>query len=58
MRHKVTLQARLGRGTFYWVCTVTADSEEEAVAAAENLFMAEVQSGKEWEFESFEVEAA
>ncbi|MBK1638714.1 hypothetical protein CCR85_00885 [Rhodothalassium salexigens] len=56
MQRKVTLQARLGRGTFYWVCTVHADSDEEAITAAENLFMEEVRSGREWEFEDFEID--
>jgi len=54
---KVTLQAELKRGTFYWVTTVQADSEEEAVVAAENLFAAEMESVEEWEFNDYDVEA-
>ena len=54
-RH-VTLKAELKRGTFYWVCDVTADSEEEAVVAAENLFLAEMDGAKDWEFSDFNVD--
>lgn len=55
MRKKVTLQANLRRGTFYWVTTVDADSEEEAIVAAENLFSAEMERADEWEFNDFDV---
>ena len=55
---KVTLQATIGRGTFYWVVEVDANSEEEAVVAAENLFLTEVERGEEWEFNDFLVEEA
>ena len=57
-RYKVTLQAQLGRGTFYWVADVKADSEEEAVVSAENLFLAELDKGQDWAFEDFEIEPA
>ncbi|GHF16965.1 hypothetical protein GCM10017044_09150 [Kordiimonas sediminis] len=53
---KVTLQAKLNRGTFYWVTTVDASSEEEAVVAAENLFLAEMEKANEWEFDDYNVE--
>ncbi|WCL54993.1 MULTISPECIES: hypothetical protein [Kordiimonadales] len=53
---KVTLQAELKRGTFYWVTTVEADSEEEALVAAENLFSAEMETASEWEFSDYDVE--
>jgi len=55
-RQKVTLQATIGRGTFYWVVEIDADSDEEAVVAAENLFLTEVERGGEWEFNDFLVE--
>ena len=55
-RQKVTLQAQLKRGTFYWVAEVDATSEEEAVVAAENLFLAELEKADEWEFSDFDVE--
>ena len=56
--YKVTLKARLKRGTFYWVAEVRAETEEEAVVAAENLFLAEIETSHEWEFEEFDVEPA
>lgn len=56
--HKVTLQASIGRGTFYWVVEVNADSDEEAVVAAENLFLTEIDRGEDWEFNDFLIEPA
>lgn len=52
----VTLQAKLKRGTFYWVASVDADSDEEAVVAAENLFLKEMETSSEWEFTDYNVE--
>jgi len=49
-RYKVTLKAELKRGSFYWVATVNADSEEEAEIAAEHLFMAEMENTADWHF--------
>ena len=57
-QHKVTLQANLKRGTFYWVANVNADTEEEAVVAAENLFLAELEKSGDWEFTDYDVEKA
>ena len=54
---RVTLKAKLGRGEFYWVADVNADSEDEAVVVAENLFLAEMEKSQNWEFTDFEVEA-
>jgi hypothetical protein len=51
----VTLKATLSRGEFYWVTEVDANSEEEAVVAAENLFLAEMDRIDEWEFTDFDV---
>jgi len=53
---KVTLKAKLGRGEFYWVAEVNADSEDEAIVVAENLFVAELEKSQDWEFTDFEVE--
>ena len=53
---KVTLKATLGKGEFYWVTEVNADSEEEAVVVAENLFAAEMEKSQDWEFTDFNVE--
>lgn len=57
-QRKVTLQAQLPHGTFYWVTQVDANSEEEAVVAAENLFLAEMERIDEWAFTDFNVEDA
>lgn len=57
-RKKVTLQAELPHGVFYWVTEVDAASEEEAVVAAENLFLAEMERIGEWTFNDFNVEEA
>lgn len=54
-RH-VTLKANLKCGTFYWVCDVYAESEEEAVVAAENLFAKEMETVSDWEFADFQVD--
>jgi len=55
-RQKVTLQASLPHGTFYWVTEVDASSDEEAVVAAENLFLTELDRIEEWAFSDFNVE--
>ncbi len=57
-RQKVTLQAALPHGKFYWVTEVDATCEEEAVVAAENLFLSEMDRIDEWEFTDFDVEKA
>lgn len=57
-RQKVTLKASLPHGEFYWVTEVDASSEEEAVVAAENLFLAEMENIDEWEFTDFDVSDA
>jgi hypothetical protein len=57
-RQTVTLKASLPHGTFYWVTEVEANSEEEAVVAAENLFLSEMDNIEEWEFTDFEVASA
>lgn len=54
-RKRVTLKATLKRGEFYWVADVDASSEEEAVVAAENLFLSEMERIEDWEFTDFEV---
>lgn len=55
---RVTLKAEMKHGEFYWVTTVHADSEDEAIVAAENLFQAEMERGNEWEFSDFNVDLA
>lgn len=54
--YKVTLKADLKRGSFYWVSTVDANSEEEAITAAEHLFMAEVENSADWSFSDSNIE--
>lgn len=55
---RVTLKTDLKHGEFYWVTTVSADSEDEAVVAAENLFQAEMERMSEWEFTDYNVDPA
>lgn len=54
----VTLKATMKHGEFYWVTTVDADSEEEALVAAENLFLSEMERVGDWEFSDYNVENA
>ena len=54
-RQTVTLKAEMPNGTFYWVTEVNADTEEEAVAAAEKLFLSEIEGSADWYFSEFEV---
>ncbi|MCK5425627.1 MAG: hypothetical protein KAI89_09650 [Emcibacter sp.] len=54
--YKITLKADLKRGSFYWVTTVTADSEEEATVSAEHLFMAEMETAQDWTFSDSDIE--
>jgi len=54
-RMHVTLKATLPQGEFYWVTDIDADSEDEAVVAAENKFMAFMDSGADWEFTDYDV---
>lgn len=55
-RKRVTLKSTLGHGEFYWVATVNADCDDEAIVAAENLFTAEMERNKEWEFDDYNVD--
>ncbi|MDA0338396.1 MAG: hypothetical protein O2910_00885 [Proteobacteria bacterium] len=57
MKYKITLKASLKRGTFYWVADVKADSEEEAVVAAEHLFEAQMEEKRDWAFDDFDAVA-
>ncbi|HPF47080.1 MAG: hypothetical protein KDF58_09915 [Alphaproteobacteria bacterium] len=54
--YKVTLKSELPRGTFYWVTNVNADSEEEAVASAENLFLEQINTANDWDFSDYDAE--
>ncbi len=54
--YKITLRADLKRGSFYWVTSVDANSEEEAMISAEHLFMAEVENASDWSFSDSNIE--
>lgn len=56
-RMNVTLKAEMKRGIFYWVTQVEADSDDEAVVAAEHLFQAEMEKAGNWSFSDFEITA-
>lgn len=54
-RMNVTLKAEMNRGIFYWVTTVEAESDDEAVVAAEHLFQEEMERAGDWSFSDFEI---
>ena len=55
-KKQVTLKAVLGKGVFYWVCEVKADTDEEAIVAAEHLFLSETSDNDDWQFNEFDVQ--
>ena len=57
-RQTVTLKAELPNGTLYWVTEVNAETEEEAVAAAEESFLSQIEDCADWHFSEFEVTSA
>ncbi len=57
-RQTVTLKAEMPNGTFYWVTEVDAETEEEAVATAEELFWSQIEGCTDWHFSEFEVTSA
>jgi hypothetical protein len=54
--YKVTLKSEVKHGSFYWVTTVNAASEDEAVTAAEHLFIAQMDGPEEWDFSDYDAE--
>ncbi len=52
--YKITLKSDLNHGTFYWVTNVNAESEDEAVTAAEHLFLEQIGARKQWDFSDYE----
>ena len=54
--YKVTLKCEVKLGTFYWVTEVKADSEDEAINTAENLFLTQLNSSDEWDFTDYDAE--
>ena len=55
-KKQVTLKAVLGKGVFYWVCEVEADTDEEAIVAAEHLLLSETSDNDDWQFNEFDVQ--
>jgi hypothetical protein len=58
MKYRVTLKSDVSRGTFYWVCEVSANSEDEALVAAQHLFDAQTEASEEWVFSDYDVDAS
>lgn len=54
--YKVTLKSDVKLGTFYWVANVNAESEDEAVNAAENMFLEQLNGVEEWDFTDYDAE--
>jgi len=54
--YKITLKSDLRGGSFYWVTTLSAESEEEAVTAAEHLFLEQLSNTAEWDFSDYDAE--
>lgn len=54
--YRVTLKSEVKLGTFYWVANVTADSEDEAINTAENLFLEQLNSPDDWDFTDYDAE--
>jgi hypothetical protein len=56
-KFKVTLKAKFNRGEMYWVSTVDARDEDDAMNKAETGFFAELDNPSEWAFDEADVEA-
>lgn len=54
--YKVTLKSDLKLGTFYWVATVNANSEDEAVTVAEHIFLEQIDKAGDWDFSDYDAE--
>lgn len=57
VKFKVTLKAKFNRGEMYWVATVDAKNEDEAMEKAETSFFEELDNPSEWAFDEADVEA-
>ncbi len=55
-KYHVTLKAGLSGGDLYWVADVTAEDEDGAMRAAEELFMRQLENAGEWSFSEADVE--
>lgn len=54
-KQRVTLKADLPNGTFFWVTEIEVEKEEDAVIAAEEMFLSEVDSISDWHFSEYEI---
>ena len=52
--YKITLKSDLNHGTFYWVTNINAQCEEEAVTAAEHLFLEQIGASNQWDISDYE----
>jgi len=52
----VTLKANLSDGELYWVSDVQADTEDAAMAVAEEHFTRQLDKAAEWSFSEADVE--
>jgi len=55
-KYNVTLKSELKHGIFYWVTTVKASSEDEAIVTAEHLFLEQINNTTEWNFTDYNAE--
>lgn len=55
-KFRITLKTTLRRGELYWVAEVEAADEDEAMAKAEEAFLAELDNPAEWAFDEADVE--
>jgi hypothetical protein len=58
MKCRVTLKSEVSRGTFYWVCDLEANSEDEALVSAQHLFDAQTEASEEWVFSDYDVDVS
>lgn len=52
----VTIRAKLGTGTLYWVTDVTSGNEDNALKKAVESFEKELDQNDNWNFSDYEVE--
>jgi|TARA_B100002003_G_scaffold231617_1_gene242763 1,2-phenylacetyl-CoA epoxidase PaaB subunit len=55
-KYHVTLKSSLPDGDLYWVSDVTAESEDAAMDAAEDLFTRQMKNATAWSFTEADVE--
>ncbi|MDP6343696.1 MAG: hypothetical protein QF578_18065 [Alphaproteobacteria bacterium] len=55
-KYHVTLKASMKSGDLYWVADVEAADEDAAMAAAEGLFLQELENPEQWSFGEADIE--